>query len=323
MKRIAVVTSGGDAPGMNAAVRAVTRIGIDQGLEVFGVRRGYMGLIEGDMVRLGVRDVSGVVQLGGTFLGTARSEEFKTEEAQRLSIENLEERGIEGLIVIGGNGSQRGSYALSRLGFPVVGVASTVDNDVYGSDISIGVDTALNIIIESVDRIKTTAESHHRAFLIEVMGRDYGYLALMAGIAGGAEVIVTPEFEIEPPAIEAELRAAHERGKRYALVVVTDGAKNNAETIERYFKEHGQEIGYELRMTILGHVQRGGSPTAFDRLLATQLGTAAVMLLASGDSGKLVGLVSGKVVYTPLEDVVSNKKVLDEQMCRLSKILAQ
>lgn len=323
MKRIAVVTSGGDAPGMNAAVRAVTRIGIDQGLEVFGVRRGYMGLIEGDMVRLGVRDVSGVVQLGGTFLGTARSEEFKTEEAQRLSIENLEERGIEGLIVIGGNGSQRGSYALSRLGFPVVGVASTVDNDVYGSDISIGVDTALNIIIESVDRIKTTAESHHRAFLIEVMGRDYGYLALMAGIAGGAEVIVTPEFEIEPPAIEAELHAAHERGKRYALVVVTDGAKNNAETIERYFKEHGQEIGYELRMTILGHVQRGGSPTAFDRLLATQLGTAAVMLLASGDSGKLVGLVSGKVVYTPLEDVVSNKKVLDEQMCRLSKILAQ
>ncbi|MBE0447883.1 MAG: 6-phosphofructokinase [Actinobacteria bacterium] len=323
MKRIAVVTSGGDAPGMNAAVRAITRVGIDAGLEVFGVRRGYAGLIENDMIGLNARDVGGILQLGGTVLGTARSEEFKTEEAQRKSIENLNKRGIEGLIIIGGNGSQMGAYSLFKLGFPVVGVASTVDNDLYGSDISIGVDTALNIIIESIDRIKTTAESHNRAFLIEVMGRRFGYLALMSGIAGGVEVIVAPEFEVDPATVAAELRSAYERGKRYALVVVTDGAKNNAETIARYFREHGQEIGYELRVTILGHVQRGGSPTAFDRLLATRLGTAAVELLKSGDSGKLVGFISGQIAFTPLEVVVANEKTLDMRMWHLSKILAK
>ncbi|MDI6816392.1 MAG: ATP-dependent 6-phosphofructokinase [Actinomycetota bacterium] len=321
MKRVAVVTSGGDAPGMNAAVRAIVRVGIDAGLEVFGIRRGYMGLIEGDMIRLTARDVSGILQLGGTYLGTARSEEFKTEPAQRRSIKNLAKMGVEGLVVIGGNGSQKGAHALWRLGFPVVGVASTVDNDLYGSDITIGVDTALNIIIESVDRIKTTAESHHRAFLIEVMGRDYGFLALMAGIAGGAEVVITPEFEMEPPNVAEELRLAHEHGKRFALVITTDGAKNNAETIERYFKEHEQEIGFEWRVTILGHVQRGGSPTAFDRLLATRLGAAAIDLLQREDTGKLVGWANGKVAYAPLDIVATHNKTLDAEMRRLSEVL--
>lgn len=323
MRRIAVVTSGGDAPGMNAAVRAVTRVGIGAGIEVFGVRRGYVGLIENDIVPLTVRDVSGVLQLGGTFLGTARSEEFKTDKAQHKAIENLQRRSIHGLIVIGGNGSQMGSYALWEKGFPVVGVASTVDNDLYGSDISIGTDTALNIIIESTDRIKTTAESHTRAFLIEVMGRHYGYLALISGIAGGAEVVVTPEFEVDPATIADELRSAYERGKKYALVVVTDGAKNNAEEIARYFKDHGEEIGFELRVTILGHVQRGGPPTAFDRLLATRLGAAAVNLLLDGNGGKLVGWIGGQVAYTSLEDVVSNTKVLDVNLWQLAQILAE
>ncbi|MHB8842381.1 MAG: ATP-dependent 6-phosphofructokinase [Candidatus Aquicultor sp.] len=322
MKRIAVVTSGGDAPGMNAAVRAVTRIAIDAELEVFGVRRGYEGLINDDMISLTARDVSGVLQLGGTFLGTARSEEFRTEGAQRRAIDNLGRRDIGGLIVVGGNGSQKGAHALFKLGFPVMGVASTIDNDLYGTDISIGVDTALNIIIESIDSIKTTAESHHRAFLIEVMGRHYGYLALMAGIAGGAEVIVTPEFEIDPATVAKELRSAHGRGKRYALVVVTDGAQNNAETISQYFKEHGQEIGYELRVTILGHVQRGGAPTTFDRLLATRLGAAAVQQLRRGGSGQLTGWVDGHVAYTSLEEVVSSKKTLDMQMWHLGRTLA-
>ncbi|MCL6471203.1 MAG: 6-phosphofructokinase [Firmicutes bacterium] len=323
MKRIAVVTSGGDAPGMNAAVRAITRVGIDTGKEVFGVRRGYAGLIEDDIIPLTMRNVSGILQLGGTFLGTARSEEFKADVAQHRAIDNLRRRGIEGLIVIGGNGSQMGSYALWQKGLPVVGVASTVDNDLYGSDISIGVDTALNIIIESIDRIKTTAESHARAFLIEVMGRHYGYLALMSGIAGGAEVVVTPELEIDPETIAGELRSAYERGKKYALVVVTDGAKNNAEEIAKYFRDHGEEIGFELRVTILGHVQRGGSPTAFDRLLATRLGAAAVNLLIEGNYGKLVGWIDGQVAYTSLDEVISNKKTLDINLWQLAQILAE
>jgi len=323
MRRVAVVTSGGDAPGMNAAVRAITRVGVDMGMEVLGVLGGFQGLIDNDMVRLSVRDVAGTLQLGGTFLGTARSEEFKQASAQLRCIENLRNRGVEGLIVIGGNGSQAGSHALWKLGFPVVGIASTVDNDLYGSDITIGVDTALNTIIDSVDKIKTTAESHNRAFLIEVMGRHYGYLALMAGMASGVEVIVTPEFEVDPATIADELHAAYERGKKYALVVVTDGAKNNAEAIAKYFKEHGEEIGFELRITILGHVQRGGSPSAFDRILATRFGAAAVDMLRNDESGRLVGFIKGRVAYTPLEEVVTHKKTLDADVWQLAKVLAK
>jgi 6-phosphofructokinase 1 len=308
---------------MNAAVSAVFRTGLDYEMEIFGVRRGYEGLIEDDIIPLGIDDVTDILQLGGTFLGTARCEDFKTEEAQLKSITNLDHRGIKGLIVIGGNGSQRGSYELFQHGFPVVGVASTVDNDLYGSDISIGVDTALNTIIESIDRIRTTAESHHRAFLIEVMGRDYGYLALMAGIASGAEVVVTPEFEMEPPEIVRELRQAHDGGKRYALVLVTDGARNNVAKIARYIMEHIEEAEFELRVTILGHVQRGGPPTLFDRILATRLGAAAVELLEAGEAGKLVGWRDGEVSYTPLEEVVSNKKELDMELWWLGRKLAR
>jgi len=324
MKRIAVVTSGGDAPGMNAAVRAIVRVGTELGMEVHGVRRGYEGLIEDDIVALSSRDVSGILHLGGTFLGTARSREFEeSESARRRSVDNLRRRGIECLIVIGGNGSQRGAHALMELGFPVIGVASTVDNDLYGSDISIGVDTALDIILESIDRIRTTAESHRRAFLIEVMGRDYGYLALMAGIAGGADVIVTPEFEQEPEEVEASLRQVYERGKKYALVVVTDGARNNAEKMKEYFRAHKDEIGYGLRITILGHVQRGGVPNNFDRILATRFGTAAVQMAYRGETGKLVGWINDRLAFTPLDEVVSNTKTLDMDLWRLSQVLAK
>jgi 6-phosphofructokinase 1 len=323
MKRIAVVTSGGDAPGMNAAIRAITRYGIEKELEVYGIRNGYKGLIERDIALLNARDVGGILQLGGTYLGTARSEEFKTDAAQHYAIEGLHENGIEGLIVIGGSGSQVGSFELSEKGFPVVGVASTVDNDLYGSDMTIGVDTTLNIIVEAIDRIKTTAASLKRAFLVEVMGRKFGYLALMAGIAGGVEVIVTPEFEENPGLIAEELRLAHERGKKFAIVLVTEGAKNNAEAIAKYFKDHGKEIGYDLRITILGHVQRGGIPTAYDRTLATRFGVAAVDLLLQGESGKLVGIIKDEITSTPLSEVVSNRKQLDLEMWQLAKILAK
>ena len=322
-KKIAVITSGGDAPGMNAAVRSVVRTAIDLGAEVYGVKRGYAGLIEGDLTLLKERDVSGTIQLGGTFLGTARSEEFKKADNQKQCVENLKTQGINGIIVIGGNGSQAGAHALNELGLDVMGVASTVDNDLFGTDISIGADTALNTIVESIDKIKTTARSHQRAFLIEVMGRRYGYLALMAGIAGGAELVVTPEFEIEPADVAKGLLKAYEDGKQFAIVLVTDGAKNNAEKIAAYFKKHQKEIGYELRITILGHVQRGGSPSVFDRLLATRLGAEATKALIEGESGKLAGWCKGEICLTPLKEIVGKSKELDMGMWELGKILAK
>ncbi|MBN2025683.1 MAG: 6-phosphofructokinase [Actinobacteria bacterium] len=323
MKRIAVVTSGGDAPGMNAALNSIYQMGTDLGIEVMGVRRGYEGLVEGDMVALQHRELRENMNEGGTILGSARFELFKDEEAQLRAVRNLRDADVEGLLVIGGDGSQRGSFAIHRHGFPVIGIASTVDNDLYGTDISIGVDTALNTIIESLDRIGTTAESHRRAFLVEVMGRKYGYLALMSGIASGAEVIITPEFEMEPPEVVRELHLAHERGNRYAIAVVTDGAKNNVRKIEEYIREHLDEFHFELRVTILGHVQRGGPPTVFDRYLATRLGSSAVQALQDGKKGVLAGWKCYEVEYIPLEDVVSKRKELSVSLWRLGQMLSK
>jgi 6-phosphofructokinase 1 len=324
MKNIAVVTSGGDSPGMNAAVRAIVRIGSENDIGVYGVRRGYEGLIEDDMIQLDNRSVSGIIHQGGTFLGTARCEEFEESgEARQRCVDNLGGRSIEGLVVIGGNGSQAGACALKRLGFPVVGVASTVDNDLYGSDISIGVDTALDIALESIDRIRTTAESHNRAFLVEVMGRDYGYLALVAGITGGADVIVTPEFPMTPPEIVEGLRAAHQLGKNYSLAVVTDGVFSEGLGCLDYFRDSEDEFGFDVRVTILGHVQRGGAPNSADRLLATRFGAAAVELLASGESGQLVGWRDGRLAFTDLEEVMAGKKTLDQELWNLGNTLAR
>ncbi|MBN9390898.1 MAG: 6-phosphofructokinase [Chloroflexi bacterium] len=323
MKRIAVLTSGGDAPGMNAAVRAVVRTGLDKNWQVFGIQHGYAGLIAGDFVALGLRDVGGIIQRGGTFLGSARSSEFKTEEGLKKAVRALYERDIEGLVVIGGNGSQTGAFALSQSGVPVVGVASTIDNDLGGSETTIGVDTALNIALEAIDRLKVTASSHQRAFLVEVMGRDCGYLALMSAIAGGAEAVVIPEVKSDPENIAAELRSAYDRGKQHGLVVVAEGANYNAEGLVRYFREHRQRLGFELRAITLGHVQRGGAPTAFDRLLGTRFGAAATGYLAEGRYGVLAGLVKGEVGATPLAEVIANKKPLDFQLMELAKVLAK
>jgi 6-phosphofructokinase 1 len=321
MKKIAVLTSGGDAPGMNAAIRAVVRTGIDRGWEAYGVLHGYEGLIEGKYQLMGPRDVGGILQRGGTILGSARCPEFKTEEGQRKALATLERHGIEGLVVIGGNGSQTGSYALSKLGFPVVGVASTIDNDLYGSEITIGVDTALNIALEAIDRLKITASSHQRAFLIEVMGRNCGYLALMAAIAGGAEAVVLPEIETDPESIADVIRGAYEKGKAHAIVVVAEGAYYNAEKLGQYFTEHRERLGFDLRTTILGHVQRGGNPGAFDRILASRLGAAATEQLANGEAGVLVGLIQSQILPTPLAEVVANKKPLDLKMFELQRVL--
>jgi len=321
MKRVAVLTSGGDAPGMNAAIRSVVRCGVSKGWAMYGVRNGYAGLISGNIQEMGTRDVGGILNKGGTVLGSARCEEFKTEEGRLKGIRALRQMGIDALVVIGGNGSQTGSYHLNELGFPVVGIASTIDNDLTGSEITIGVDTALNIALEAIDRLKVTASSHQRAFLLEVMGRKCGYIALMAGIAGGAEYILLPEVESDPEEVAETLRLAYEHGKAHAIIVVAEGAKYNADALTSYFEKNKERLGFKIRATILGHVQRGGDPGAFDRILASRFGNGAIEAIDRGEFGVLVGLNKGKITTTPLKDVVSTKKEISMEMVELARKL--
>jgi 6-phosphofructokinase 1 len=317
MKRIAVLTSGGDAPGMNAAIRAVARTAIECGVEVLGVKHGYAGLMNEEFVQLTARDVSGIIEHAGTVLGSARSKEFHTESGQEKAVRVLEDHSIAGLIVIGGNGSQSGALALSKRGVPVNGVASTIDNDLAGSDITIGVDSALNVALEAIDRLRVTATSHHRLFIVEVMGRDCGYLALTAGVAGGAEVIVTPEHDIDPAQVMELIHETHKGGKQRAMVVVAEGAKHSATSLYDCLRDD-PICGYDPRLTILGHVQRGGRPSAFDRLLATRLAAKATSLLLEGTSGQLVGLLQGAASPTPLAEIVGKHKPLPAELLRLA-----
>ena len=321
MKRIAVLTSGGDAPGMNAAIRAVTRCALNTGWSVIGVRQGFQGLIEGNYFEMNVRSVSGILQHGGTMLGSARSEEFKTELGRLTALRALNQHNVDALVVIGGNGSQTGSHALAQMGFPVIGVASTIDNDLVGSDITIGVDTALNIALEAIDRLKTTASSHQRAFVIEVMGRNCGYLALNVGLAGGAEAVSIPEIETTPEQIAEIVQHAYRQGKAHAIVVVAEGARYNAEALVAHFREKHAQTGFQLRTTTLGHVQRGGAPSAFDRLLASRLGAGAVAALARGERDVLVGLIRSRVATTPLSEVVGKLKPIDPELFELARVL--
>jgi 6-phosphofructokinase 1 len=256
-QRLAVLTSGGDAPGMNAAVRAVTRGALAKGWEVFAVRNGYAGLVSGTLTPLAARDVGGIVQQGGTVLGSARSPEFAQPPGRANALRNLSSRGIDALVVIGGNGSQTGSDSLSREGFAVVGVPSTIDNDLYGTDVSIGSDTAVNITLEAIDRLRTTASSHQRAFAVETMGRDCGYIALMAGLAGGAEVIALPESEISPAEVAERLRAAYRRGKTHALVVIAEGARCGVKELMEHYDKERASIGFDLRV---GRPRAGDAP---------------------------------------------------------------
>ncbi len=322
MKRIAVLTSGGDAPGMNAAIRAVTRGAMAQGWEVLGVRNGYAGLVAGTIEPLQARNVGGIVQAGGTVLGSARCPEFVEPAGRKQALSNLVKLKIEALVVIGGNGSQTGSAALAKEGFPVVGVPSTIDNDVHGTDVSIGADTAINITLEAMDRLRTTASSHQRAFAVETMGRDCGYIALMAGIAGGAEVIAIPESEIAPPEVAERLRAAYRRGKTHALVVIAEGARCGVKELMRHYQEHKDSIGFELRLTRLGHVVRGGTPSAADRVLATRLGAAAVEFLAEGRHGVLAGIVRGELSATPLAEIAGRTRPADAKLLELARVMA-
>ncbi len=307
---------------MNAAVRAVTRGALAQGWEVFGVQNGYAGLLADTIEPLHARDVGGIVQSGGTVLGSARSPEFAQPAGRAAALAHLRARGIEALFVIGGNGSQSGSASLSRENFPVVGVPSTIDNDLYGNDVSIGCDTAINVTLEAIDRLRTTASSHRRAFAVETMGRNCGYIALMSGIAGGAEVIALPESELSPAEVAERLRAAYQRGKTHALAVIAEGAKCGVHELMDYYGKHRKSIGFDLRVTRLGHVVRGGIPSAADRVLATRLGAAAVETLASGKHGVLVGMVRGDIAVTPLADITGRTRPADASLLELARVMA-
>ena len=318
--KIAVLTSGGDAPGMNAAVRAIARTAFARRWEVVGVEAGYRGLLEGHFRSLDNRRVGGILQRGGTVLGTARSTQFATPEGQELGASRLQKAGVEGLVVIGGEGSLTGALRLQERGVKVVGIPATIDNDVFATDTAIGVDTALNTALEAIDRIKDTASSHQRAHVVEVMGRRCGYLALMSGIAGGAEVVLVPEFEAKPQEIMQAFSRAWEQGKPHFIVVAAEGAPLTAGDIHKYIND--TEGAFESRLTVLGHVQRGGSPTAFDRILASRMGTAAVKALCEGVSGMMIGLQGRRMELLPLSDVVGRSRPLDPNLHEMAEVLA-
>ena len=319
IKRIGLLTSGGDCPGMNTCIRSVVRTAIYKGLEPYGIFRGYQGLIEGEIRPLNRRSVSGILSYGGTILKTARSAEFKTITGQKKAKSMIEENGLDAIIVIGGDGSFRGAHALwQRWKVPVVGVPATIDNDINGTDFTIGDDSAVNTALDAIDKIRDTATSLERIFVIEVMGKGSGYIALQVGLAGGAEDIIIPERRYKIDKMCADIRAGHKKGKISWIIVVAEGAASAAEVA----KQITRKTGLETRVTVLGHIQRGGSPSADDRVLATQLGARAVELLSSGQTDKMVGLVNNRIKAVPLSYAIRKKKVNTGILYRLIRILA-
>ncbi|APT48170.1 6-phosphofructokinase [Bacillus safensis] len=318
MKRIGVLTSGGDSPGMNAAVRAVVRKAIYHNVEVYGIYNGYSGLINGKIEKLEIGSVGDIIHRGGTKLYTARCPEFKTVEGREKGIENLKKFGIERLVVIGGDGSFMGAKKLTELGFPCVGVPGTIDNDIPGTDFTIGFDTALNTVIDAIDKIRDTATSHERTYVVEVMGRHAGDIALWSGLAGGAESILIPEADYDMDEIIARLRRGHERGKKHSIIIVAEGVGSGVE----FGKRIEEETSLETRVSVLGHIQRGGSPSAFDRVLASRLGAYAVELLLEGQGGRCVGIQSNELVHHDILEILDKKHTVDKNMYRLSQELS-
>ena len=318
LKCIAVMTSGGDSPGMNAAARAVVRTALHEGVEVWGINNGYKGMLEDDMYQLSSRSVSDLIQRGGTFLGTARSKEFKTEAGRKKGLANLKKHGIEGLVIIGGDGSLTGGALLSDLGMPIVGLPGTIDNDVWGTDYTIGADTAANTIVDAINKLRDTASAHRRIILIEVMGRKSGWLAMMSGIAGGAEYVLVPELKFDLDQICEEIKKSYEEGKRYSIIVVAEGAGSAVEM----GKIVAEKTDIDTRVSVLGHIQRGGSPSVEDRIKASMLGEKAALALISGTSNVVFGFDAGKVVSIDLYDAVNHQKTLDPELVRLARVLA-
>lgn len=318
MKKIGILTSGGDAPGMNAAVRAVVRKAIYHNMEVYGIYGGYSGLINGDIKKLELGSVGDIIHRGGTILYSARCLEFKTKEGQQRGIEQLKKHGIEGLVVIGGDGSYRGAKALTDLGFPCIGVPGTIDNDISGTDFTIGFDTAINTVIDAIDKIRDTATSHDRTFIIEVMGRDAGDIALWAGLAGGAETILVPEEQYDMDEIAERLISGHVRGKKHSIIIVAEGVSSGVE----FAKKLEEKTKFDTRVSVLGHMQRGGSPTATDRVLASRLGALAVELLLEGKGARAVGIRNNQLVDYDINDALDKEHVLDKKFYQLSKELS-
>ena len=321
VKRIAVLTSGGDAPGMNPAIRGVVRMGLALGLDIYGVERGYQGLMEADFHPLSLRDISGILGRGGTILESARAEDFKTEAGRRKALHHLNRAGIDGLIIIGGNGTHQGAYALSKMGVPVVTIPSTIDNDLCFTDVTLGVDTALNTVLDAIDKIRDTASAHRRAFLVETMGRDSGYLAMMSGIAGGAEIVLIPEAPLTAEQVLEGIQTQYEIGKAHSIVIVAEGHRPSTPELFEYLHAREHECGFTVRMTILGHIQRGGHPTAAERILATRFAVAAVENITAGHTGVMVGIVGNKIQLTDLAQVVTCHKGVDRQFFDLASTL--
>ncbi|SKB99176.1 6-phosphofructokinase [Dyadobacter psychrophilus] len=323
MKRIGVFTSGGDAPGMNACIRAVVRGACYHGIEVYGIRRGYSGMIAGDLYKMESHSVSNIVQRGGTILKSARSKEFMTPEGRKTAYENLQAAGIEGLVAIGGNGTFTGAMIFgNEYGIPTVGAPGTIDNDLYGTDYTIGFDTAVNTALDAIDRIRDTASSHDRIFFIEVMGRDSGYIAVQSGIAGGAELVMVPEVLTPISEVVETLKQGWSRSKSSSIIIVAEGDdEGSAQEVAEKIKGQVDENA-DIRVTTLGHTQRGGPPSAYDRILASRLGLGALEGLMGGQKNVMAGIINNELVYTPFEDTIRLPKPINEDLLRMVKILS-
>jgi 6-phosphofructokinase 1 len=306
---------------MNPCIRSVVRTGVANGLQVYGVEGGYEGLMHGHFHPIGARDVGGILQRGGTILQTARSDEFRTSSGQRRAIREMNSAGIDALVVIGGDGSLNGAMVLSQQGIPVVGIPASIDNDIFGTDMCIGVDTALNTIVDSIDKIRDTASSHSRAFLVETMGRASGYLAVLAGIISGAEMVLIPEVQNDVREVGLAIEEAYRRGKTHCIIVVAEGATPTAAELGKTIDE--LDLGFTTRVTILGHIQRGGKPSAYDRLLASRFGRKAVDFLLNGQYNVMTALDGREIVGVPLEEVVSKPKSLPMEYYDMARVLAQ
>lgn len=330
VKRIGVLTSGGDAPGMNAAVRSIVRTSLYYNLQIFGILHGFAGLIHDDILELNSRSVADIIQRGGTILRTARSEEFRTEAGQRRAVEVLTRRGLDGLVVIGGDGSFRGAEILAAHGVKVVGIPGTIDNDIPCTDYSIGFDTAVNTVVDAINKIRDTATSHERVYVIEVMGRNAGHIALRAGLAGGAESILVPEIQTDLDELCRKIQLGYEKGKAHSIIVVSEGFGGEPVPGRSFEVAAGFRVGrhieaktgFDTRITVLGHIQRGGAPTVLDRLLASLMGYRAVQLLAAGSCNIMTGYQNGRIVDVPFSEVFSSKKELNRELFELANILS-
>jgi len=322
IKKIGVLTSGGDSPGMNACIRAVVRTGIHKGLDVYGIRNGYNGLINDEIIKMESSSVSNIIQRGGTILKTARSKEFMTKEGRQKAFNNLKKHELDAMVVIGGNGTFTGANIfINEFNFPIMGAPGTIDNDLYGTDNTIGYDTAVSTVVDAVDKIRDTADSHNRLFFIEVMGRDAGFIALRSGIAGGAEDILVPETVTYIDELVEILEKGFRKNKKSGVIIVAEGDDaGGAFDVARKVKEKCS--GYDTRVTILGHIQRGGSPTSFDRILASTMGYAAVNALLDGRRGEMVGVIHKEIAYTPFEKAIKHHKAINRELLEMARILS-